>query len=113
VNATIIQSLRKWFTAFCEKKSYKAAPSSTSHGSVMANYYFNLKGAAFVRDRKGTELSDLAAARARATKLACELIERMSGVECDWPSTKIIVTDDKGAEVLIMAVSEAEALART
>ena len=74
----------------------------------MARYHFNLKGASFIRDHKGSELPDAAAARTRATRLARTLIERMSGSQCDWSFTRIIVTDDKGAEVLAMSVSEAE-----
>ena len=74
----------------------------------MARYHFNLKGASFVRDHKGSELPDVAAARTRATKLARTLIERMSGADCDWSSAKIIVTNDSGAEVLAISVSDAK-----
>jgi uncharacterized protein DUF6894 len=75
----------------------------------MARYHFNLKGASFVRDHKGRELPDVTAARARATELARTLAERMSAAECDWSSAKIIVTNDRGAEVLTIPVSESMA----
>ena len=72
----------------------------------MPRYYFHFKGKSFVRDHKGSELVDVAAARTRARELARTLIERMNAAGRDWSSAKIIVTDDRGAEILAMPVSE-------
>jgi hypothetical protein len=72
----------------------------------MARYHFNLKSTSFARDNKGIELPDVTAARTRATELARTLVERMSGSDCDWSSARIIVTDERGAEVLALAVPE-------
>jgi hypothetical protein len=72
----------------------------------MPRYYFHFKGKSFVRDHKGSELVDVAAARTRARELARTLIERMNAAGRDWSSAKIIVTNERGSEILAMPVSE-------
>ncbi|HEV3396712.1 MAG TPA: hypothetical protein VG100_11265 [Xanthobacteraceae bacterium] len=66
----------------------------------MPRYYFNIMDGRPVVDREGIDLPDAAAARKEATRYAIDLVRRQSELR-GWNEVEnVVVTDERGAEVL-------------
>lgn len=66
----------------------------------MPRYYFNIMDGRPVVDREGIDLPDAAAARTEATRYAIDLVRRQSELR-GWNEVEnVVVTDERGAEVL-------------
>jgi hypothetical protein len=66
----------------------------------MPRYYFNIMDGRPVVDREGIDLPDAAAARKEATRYAIDLVRRQSELR-GWNEVgNVVVTDERGAEVL-------------
>jgi hypothetical protein len=63
-------------------------------------YYFNIMNGRPMVDREGMDLPDAAAARREATRYAIDLVRRRAEIS-DWNEVEnVVVTDERGAEVL-------------
>jgi hypothetical protein len=66
----------------------------------MPRCYFNIIDGRPVVDREGIDLPDAAAARKEATRYAIDLVRRQSELR-GWNEVEnVVVTDERGAEVL-------------
>jgi hypothetical protein len=66
----------------------------------MPRYYFNIMDGRPMVDREGMDLPDAAAARKEATRYAIDLVRRRSELR-GWNEVEnVVVTDERGAEVL-------------
>ena len=75
----------------------------------MPTYYFSLRGADFeLPDLAGKSLSDDAAARAEAERLAAELVETALGAGALPPDAVIEVDDEEMRPVLALPLNPAE-----
>jgi hypothetical protein len=75
----------------------------------MPRYYFNLMDGRPVVDKDGIELPDAAAARKEATKYAIDMVRGQSGEGGGKDVGNVVVTDERGAEVLTVTVPKAAA----
>jgi Domain of unknown function (DUF6894) len=66
----------------------------------MPRYYFNIMDGRPVVDREGMDLPDAAAARKEATRYAIDLVRRRSELRGRNEVENVVVTDERGAEVL-------------
>jgi hypothetical protein len=66
----------------------------------MPRYFFNRMDGRPVVDRQGIELPDAAAARREATKYAIDMVRGQSGLSGWNELGNVVVTDERGAEVL-------------
>jgi uncharacterized protein DUF6894 len=73
-------------------------------------YYFNLTNGVPVVDGQGVELPDAAAARREATKYAADLLSRRSGSIRKNAVNDIVVTDERGKEVLTVTFPASAAI---
>jgi hypothetical protein len=75
----------------------------------MPMFYFHLSDDKRVLDVDGTNLSDLASARAHAFGVARELIFRRQGMlDQDWSRWRMLVHDDGGIELFSLELSDFE-----
>ena len=75
----------------------------------MPTYYFTLRGADFeLPDLAGKSLSDDAAARAEAERLAAELVESALVAGTSPPNAVVEVDDEQMRPVLALPLSAAE-----
>jgi hypothetical protein len=72
-------------------------------------YFFSVMNGQPVLDEQGVELPDAAAARREATKYASDLLSRQSGWIRRNAVKDIVVTDERGQEVLTVTFPQAAA----
>jgi hypothetical protein len=75
----------------------------------MPRYFFNLMNGRPVVDRQGIELPDAAAARREATKYAIDMVRGQSGLCGRSEVGNVVVTDERGAEVLTVTFPKSAA----
>jgi hypothetical protein len=75
----------------------------------MPMYYFHLYNGVSLRDDRGTDLVDIAAARDHAAGVARELTFQTTGImDKDWSNWTMRVQDDQGIEQFSLAMSDFE-----
>jgi hypothetical protein len=77
----------------------------------MPRYFFNTVDGRRFPDEEGADLADLAAARAKATRVLGELLKEQPQDLWDTGRLAIEVTDEGGARVLVLEVSFTQQIA--
>jgi hypothetical protein len=75
----------------------------------MPRYFFNVMDGRPLVDKDGIELPDAAAARREATKYAAELMRKRAGLNARDEVGNVVVTDERGAEVLTVTFPKSAA----
>ena len=99
--------IRNGLTQICVAASFRAQPGpGTSAVAAMPTYYFNLRGEDFeLPDLAGKSLSDDAAARAEAERLAAELVETARVAGSLPPDAAVEVDDEEMRPVLVLPLN--------
>ena len=68
----------------------------------MPRYFFNLRDGAYHPDHDGTELPDLASARAVAVRFSGEILREMSASFWEASEWRLEVCDEEGSVVVVL-----------